>query len=82
MFWDYEIANGINKAVARGDLTAEQGRKAVRLILAVQARRVPLSSPDESYELAQHYLRISSPENILTWNSMCGLAPNSTIETS
>jgi predicted nucleic acid-binding protein len=57
VFWDYEIANGINKAVARGDLTAEQGREAVRLILAVQARRLPLPSPDESYELAQHYQR-------------------------
>ena len=44
VFWDYEIANGINKAVGRGDLTTEEGREAVRLILAVQARRVPLLS--------------------------------------
>lgn len=57
VFWDYEIANGINKAVARGNLTADEGREAVRLILAVQAQRVPLPSPDDSYELAQRYQR-------------------------
>ncbi|WP_089938117.1 type II toxin-antitoxin system VapC family toxin [Candidatus Entotheonella palauensis] len=56
-FWDYEMVNGMNKAVARGDLTAEEGRAAVRLILAIQARRVPLPPPDESYELAQRYQR-------------------------
>jgi predicted nucleic acid-binding protein len=57
LFWDYEMVNGMNKAVARGDLTAEEGRAAVRLILAVQARRVPLPPPGESYELAQRYQR-------------------------
>ena len=33
-FWDYEIVNGINKAVARRELTAEEGRDAIRLMLA------------------------------------------------
>lgn len=56
-FWDYEIVNGINKAVARQDLTAEEGRDAVRLILVVRAQRVPLPSPNQSYELAQRYQR-------------------------
>ncbi len=56
-FWDYEMVNGMNKAVARGDLTAEEGRAAVQLILAVQARRVPLPSAGDSYELAQRYQR-------------------------
>ncbi|ETX04844.1 type II toxin-antitoxin system VapC family toxin [Candidatus Entotheonella palauensis] len=56
-FWDYEIVNGINKAVSRRDLTSAEGREAVRLLLAVQAQRVPLPSPGESYELAQHYQR-------------------------
>jgi predicted nucleic acid-binding protein len=56
-FWDYEMVSGINKAVARGDLTAEEGREAVRLIVAVEAQRVPLPSPSESYELAQRYQR-------------------------
>ena len=27
-FWDYEIVNGVNKAVARGDLTEEEGEPA------------------------------------------------------
>ncbi|ETX02635.1 MAG: hypothetical protein ETSY1_02875 [Candidatus Entotheonella factor] len=57
VFWDYEIANGLNKAVARGDLNSEQGREAVCLILAVQATRVPLPSPVESYELSQRFQR-------------------------
>ncbi len=56
-FWDYEIVNGINKAVARHDLTAAEGREAVGLMLAVQAQRIPLPSPSESYELAQRYQR-------------------------
>jgi len=33
------MVSGMNKAVARGDLTAEEGREVVRLILAVQAQR-------------------------------------------
>lgn len=57
VFWDYEMVSGIHKAVARGDLTPDEGREAVRLIVAVQAQRVPLPSPDESYELAQRYQR-------------------------
>ena len=56
-FWDYEIVNGINKAVARCDLTAKEGRDAVRLMLAVRAQRVALPPPHESYELAQRYQR-------------------------
>ncbi len=57
VFWDYELINGINKAIARRDLTAEEGHDAVRLVLAVRAQRVPLPSPQESYELAQRYQR-------------------------
>lgn len=56
-FWDYEIVNGINKAVARRKLTAEEGRDAIRLILAVHAQRAALPSPHESYEMAQRYQR-------------------------
>jgi predicted nucleic acid-binding protein len=56
-FWDYEIVNGINKAVARRDLTGKEGRDAVRLMLAVRAQRVALPPPHESYELAQRYQR-------------------------
>lgn len=44
-FWDYEVVNGINKAVARGDLSDEEGREAVALLLAVQAHKEPLPSP-------------------------------------
>ncbi len=31
-FWDYEVANGINKAVARRDLTEQKGRDAISLL--------------------------------------------------
>ena len=56
-FWDYEIVNGVNKAVARGDLTEEEGREAISLLLTVHAYRRPLPSPHESYELARKYQR-------------------------
>jgi len=56
-FWDYEAANGINKAVARGQLSEQEGRDAIALLLAVRAHKEPLPSPRESYELARRYQR-------------------------
>jgi predicted nucleic acid-binding protein len=56
-FWDYEVVNGINKAVARGDLNAQEGHEAMALLLAVRAQKMPLPSPQESYELARRYQR-------------------------
>ena len=56
-FWDYEVANGVNKAIARGDLTEEEGHDAIALLLAVRAHRVPLPAPQQSYELARRYRR-------------------------
>ncbi len=56
-FWDYEVANGINKAVARGDLSEQEGREAITLLLAVHAQRIPLPSPQESYDLTRKYQR-------------------------
>jgi predicted nucleic acid-binding protein len=41
-FWDYEVANGVNKAIARGDLTEQEGHDAIALLLAVRAPRAPL----------------------------------------
>jgi hypothetical protein len=44
------MVSGMNKAVTRGNLTAEEGREAVRLILAVQMQRkkkTPVSNPKE-----------------------------------
>jgi hypothetical protein len=44
------MVSGMNKAVTRGHLTAEEGREAVRLILAVQIQRkkkTPVSNPKE-----------------------------------
>jgi predicted nucleic acid-binding protein len=54
-FWDYEVANGINKAVARRDLSEQEGREAIALMLAIRAQRIPLASPQESYDLARKY---------------------------
>lgn len=56
-FWDYEVVNGINKAIARGDLTEQEGHEAIALLLAMQAQKVPLPSPQESYNLARKYRR-------------------------
>jgi predicted nucleic acid-binding protein len=56
-FWDYEIANGLNKAVARGQLSAEEGREALTLLLAIHTQKVPLPSPQDSYALARRYQR-------------------------
>ncbi|HXH10989.1 MAG TPA: type II toxin-antitoxin system VapC family toxin [Alphaproteobacteria bacterium] len=56
-FWDYEVVNGINKAVARGDLSDEEGREAMALLLTVDAQREPLPSPQASYNLARKYQR-------------------------
>lgn len=57
LFWDYEITNGVNKAVARGDLTEQEGREAILMLLTLQAEKVLLSTPLESYELARKYQR-------------------------
>ena len=56
-FWDYEVVNGVNKAVARGDLTEQEGHDAIALLLAVQAHKVPLPSAQQSYALARKYRR-------------------------
>jgi predicted nucleic acid-binding protein len=56
-FWDYEVVNGVNKAVARGELTEQEGRDAIALLLAVQAQKVPLPSAQQSYGLARRYRR-------------------------
>ena len=57
MFWDYEVANGVNKAVARGQLSTEEGREAIALLLAIHAQKAPLPSPQDSYALARRYQR-------------------------
>ena len=56
-FWDYEVANGVNKAVARGQLTTEEGHEAIALLLALPAQKAPLPSLHESYVLARRYQR-------------------------
>jgi len=56
-FWVYEVVNGVNKAVARGDLTEQEGHEAIALLLAVQAHKVPLPSAQQSYALARQYRR-------------------------
>jgi predicted nucleic acid-binding protein len=53
-FWAYEVVNGVNKAVARGDLTIQEGHEAVALLLAVQVHTTVLPSPQESYALARN----------------------------
>jgi len=40
-FWDYEVANGINKAVARGDLTEQEGHDAHSLAISCTSAQGP-----------------------------------------
>ena len=56
-FWEYEVANGLNKAVARGQLTEAEGHEAVVLLLTLPAQKEPLPAPQESYALARRYQR-------------------------
>ena len=56
-FWEYEVANGLNKAVARGELTEAEGQDAMSLLLTLPLHKEPLPSPRESYELARKYQR-------------------------
>src|SRR5262245_60644246 len=56
-FWDDEVVNGVNKAVARGEVTEQEGHDALALLLAVQAHKVPLPSPQQSSALARRYRR-------------------------
>lgn len=45
-FWDYEVVNGLNKAVARGDLSEQEGREALTLLLAGRAQKgAPAPTP-------------------------------------
>lgn len=56
-FWDYEVANGINKAVARSYLSEQEGNDAIALLLALHAQKEPLPSPQASYDMARRYQR-------------------------
>jgi predicted nucleic acid-binding protein len=56
-FWEYEVANGMNKAVARGDLTEQEGQAALALLFAVQVHKTSLPTPQQSYALARRYRR-------------------------
>jgi predicted nucleic acid-binding protein len=56
-FWEYEVANGLNKAVARGQLTEAEGQDAMSLLLTLPVQKEPLPSPQESYGLARKYQR-------------------------
>ena len=40
-FWDYAVVNGMNKAIARGDLNEQEGHEAMVLLLAIRAQKIP-----------------------------------------
>ena len=56
-FWEYEIVNCVNKAVARGDLSPAEGQEAVDLLFAVPAAKLAMPSAQQSYQLARQYQR-------------------------
>jgi predicted nucleic acid-binding protein len=55
--WGYEVASGVNKAVARGDLVEAEGREVIEAILSLDMSLEPLPPPKRAYTLARKYRR-------------------------
>lgn len=56
-FWQFEIANSINKAVERGLLTETEGHDALALLLALDMSFDPFPPPQAAYALARRFQR-------------------------
>jgi len=57
LFWQYEVVNGVNKAVARGELAEAEGRNVVEALLALDLMIEPFPPPQDAYGLARRYRR-------------------------
>lgn len=57
LFWQYEVVNGVNKAVARGELAETEGREVVEALMALDVTIEPFPSPQDAYGLARKYRR-------------------------
>ncbi|MFH0943574.1 MAG: type II toxin-antitoxin system VapC family toxin [Planctomycetota bacterium] len=57
LFWQYEVVNGVNKAVARGELAETEGREVVEALMALDVTIEPFPPPQDAYGLARKYGR-------------------------
>ena len=57
VFWEYELANGINKAIAQRVLTEEEGQEALEIFLGLGIILEPFPSASEAYAFARRYRR-------------------------
>jgi predicted nucleic acid-binding protein len=56
-FWEYEIANGVRRAVYRGDLIADDGRAAIEELLGLGIELYPIPNARAAYRLSETYGR-------------------------
>jgi predicted nucleic acid-binding protein len=57
VFWEYEIANGVRRAVNRGDLLSDDGRVAIEELLALGIELFPIPNARTAYVLSETYGR-------------------------
>lgn len=57
LFWQYEIAGAINKAVGRGKLSEPEGRDALESLLSLDMSFEPFPAPREAYTLGRRFQR-------------------------
>ena len=56
-FWEYELANGVNKAIAQRVLSEEEGQEALEIWLGLGIILEPFPSALEAYAFSRHYKR-------------------------
>lgn len=56
-FWEYELANGVNKAIAQGVLSETEGQEALEIFLGLGIILAPFPSALEAYTFSRHYKR-------------------------
>jgi len=72
LFWQYEIANSINKAVERGRLSEAEGNDALEALLSLDVRFEPFPPPRTSYSLARRFQRSVYDSLYLEVAERCG----------
>ena len=56
-FWEYELANGVNKAIAQGILSEEEGQEALEIWLGLGIILDPFPTALEAYAFSRRYKR-------------------------
>ncbi len=56
-FWEYELANGVNKAIAQGILSEVEGQEALEIFLGLGITLEPFPAALEAYSFSRYYKR-------------------------